>query len=170
MTSNILVADQGRPRRAPSSSARRATHSPPRSRNSLSIFLALAGSSTIPRIYGARRWRRFAGDSTARASGRELAGLGLTNQRETTLLWNRRTGKPIHNAIVWQDGRTADQRARLRAEGAETLVSERSGLLIDPYFSATKIAWLLDNVADARTQAERGELAFGTVDSFLLGG
>ncbi len=106
--------------------------------------------------------------STARASGRELAGLGLTNQRETTLLWNRRTGKPIHNAIVWQDRRTADECARLRAEGAETLVSERSGLLIDPYFSATKIAWLLDNVAGARTQAERGELAFGTVDSFLL--
>ena len=106
--------------------------------------------------------------STARASGRELAGLGLTNQRETTLLWNRRTGKPIHNAIVWQDRRTADECARLRAEGAETLVSERSGLLIDPYFSATKIAWLLDNVAGARTQAERGELAFGTVNSFLL--
>ncbi len=106
--------------------------------------------------------------SAALASGHELDGLGLTNQRETTLLWNRRTGKPIHNAIVWQDRRTADECARLRAEGAETFVSERSGLLIDPYFSATKIAWLLDNVADARTQAERGELAFGTVDSFLL--
>src|SRR6185437_10613562 len=72
------------------------------------------------------------------------------------------------NAIVWQDRRTADECARLRGEGAETLVNERCGLLIDPYFSATKIAWLLDNVAGARTQAERGELAFGTVDCFLL--
>ncbi len=98
----------------------------------------------------------------------ELAAIGLANQRETALVWSRETGEPIHNAIVWQDRRTADQCARLRAEGAEPPVSERSGLLLDPYFSATKIAWLLDNVAGARARAERGELAFGTVDTYLL--
>jgi glycerol kinase len=97
-----------------------------------------------------------------------LSGLGLANQRETTLVWSRRTGEPIYNAIVWQDRRTADECTRLRAEGCEAIVAERCGLLIDPYFSATKIAWLLDNVNGARQQAERGELAFGTVDSYLL--
>jgi glycerol kinase len=97
-----------------------------------------------------------------------LAGVGIANQRETTLIWNRRTGRPIHNAIVWQDRRTADLCADLKNRGQERLVAERTGLLLDPYFSATKIAWLLDNVAGARAEAERGELAFGTVDSFLL--
>jgi glycerol kinase len=97
-----------------------------------------------------------------------LSGLGIANQRETTLVWSRRTGEPIYNAIVWQDRRTADHCARLRREGYEALVTERCGLLIDPYFSATKIAWLLDNVQGARKQADRGELAFGTVDSYLL--
>ena len=99
------------------------------------------------------------------ASG--IAALGITNQRETTLLWERATGRPIHRAIVWQDRRTADICRAHREDGAG-LVRERSGLLIDPYFSATKIAWLLDNVEGARARAERGELAFGTIDTFLL--
>src|SRR6204780_2818367 len=97
-----------------------------------------------------------------------LAGLGITNQRETTLVWSRRTGKPIHNAIVWQDRRTAPLCAKLKEQGLESMVSERTGLLLDPYFSATKIAWLLDNVENARVLAEQGELAVGTVDSFLI--
>jgi glycerol kinase len=98
----------------------------------------------------------------------ELVGLGIANQRETALVWNRRTGKPIHNAIVWQDRRTAPLCTKLKEQGLESMVSERTGLLLDPYFSATKIAWLLDNVENARVLAERGELAFGTVDSFLI--
>ncbi|NKC31470.1 glycerol kinase GlpK [Falsiroseomonas selenitidurans] len=101
-------------------------------------------------------------------AAKDLAGIGITNQRETTLLWDRRTGRAIHRAIVWQDRRTAAHCARLVAEGAGGLIAERSGLLPDPYFSATKLAWLLDNVGGARAAASRGELAFGTVDSFLL--
>ena len=97
-----------------------------------------------------------------------LGGLGITNQRETALIWNRKTGAPIHNAIVWQDRRTADVCAALKADGAEALVAARTGLLLDPYFSATKIAWLLDHVDGARAAAERGDLAFGTVDTFLM--
>jgi glycerol kinase len=97
-----------------------------------------------------------------------VAGIGITNQRETVLLWDRATGRCLHRAIVWQDRRTAEHCARLRAEGAEPLLTERSGLLADPYFSATKLTWLLDNVAGAREAAEGGALAFGTVDSFLL--
>ena len=98
----------------------------------------------------------------------DIAGIGITNQRETTLIWDRRTGKAIHRAIVWQDRRTAQTCAGLAAAGHEDLVARRTGLRIDPYFSATKIAWLLDNVPGARRRAEAGELAFGTVDSFLL--
>jgi glycerol kinase len=94
-------------------------------------------------------------------------GIGITNQRETTILWDRQTGEPIHNAIVWQDRRTAALCAELKKLGAEGLVRERTGLVIDPYFSGTKIAWLLDNVPGARARAERGELAFGTVDTWL---
>lgn len=97
-----------------------------------------------------------------------VAAIGITNQRETAVLWERATGKAIHNAIVWQDRRTADRCAELRAAGHEALIQERTGLILDPYFSATKVAWLLDHVAGARARAERGELAFGTVDSFLL--
>ena len=97
-----------------------------------------------------------------------LAGIGITNQRETVVIWERDTGRPIHRAIVWQDRRTADACARLLADGAEQLINERTGLLIDPYFSATKIAWLLDHVPGARARAEAGELAFGTIDTFLL--
>ncbi|MBZ0330483.1 glycerol kinase GlpK [Halomonas sp. ANAO-440] len=97
-----------------------------------------------------------------------IAGIGITNQRETTLLWDRHTGEPIYNAIVWQDRRTADACQRLRDQGHSELVQARTGLLIDPYFSATKLSWLLDNVEGARKRAEQGELAFGTVDTFLL--
>jgi glycerol kinase len=102
------------------------------------------------------------------AGPRGIAALGITNQRETVLVWERATGRPIHRAIVWQDRRTATECARLKAEGAEALVHARTGLLIDPYFSGTKVAWLLDHVAGARERAERGELALGTVDTFLL--
>ncbi len=99
---------------------------------------------------------------------RDLAAIGITNQRETTLVWDRQSGEPVMNAIVWQDRRTADMCDRLRAEGAEALVSERTGLVIDAYFSGTKLAWILDNVPGARARGEAGELAFGTVDTWLL--
>ena len=98
----------------------------------------------------------------------DVAAIGITNQRETTILWSRETGEPICNAIVWQDRRTADFCARLVAQGCEGMVTERTGLLIDSYFSATKIRWMLDNVPGARVRAEKGELAFGTVDTYLL--
>jgi len=98
----------------------------------------------------------------------EIDAIGITNQRETVVLWDRSTGEPIHRAIVWQDRRTADFCRRLKADGHEPLVQERTGLLLDPYFSATKLAWLLDNVAGARERASNGDLAFGTIDSFLL--
>lgn len=104
----------------------------------------------------------------ASVTAADIAGLGITNQRETTVIWDRATGEPIHRAIVWQDRRTAAECARLKAEGNEPLVAARSGLLIDPYFSGTKIAWILDHVEGARARAERGELAFGTIDCFLL--
>ncbi|MFG1292214.1 glycerol kinase GlpK [Xanthobacter versatilis] len=104
----------------------------------------------------------------AEAVPSDIAAIGITNQRETTLVWERATGRAIHRAIVWQDRRTADTCARLEAEGHGALVRARTGLLIDPYFSATKIAHILEKVPGARARAERGELAFGTVDSFLL--
>ena len=104
----------------------------------------------------------------AGTSAAEVAAIGITNQRETTVLWDRATGEPVHKAIVWQDRRTADLCDRLRAEGNEPLVQERSGLLLDPYFSASKVAWLLDSVEGLRARAERGEIAFGTIDCFLL--
>lgn len=103
-----------------------------------------------------------------RQKGVSPSSLGITNQRETTVIWERATGKPIHNAIVWQDRRTADLCLSLKEAGRDALVQERTGLLIDPYFSATKISWMLDKVAGARKAAERGELAFGTIDTFLL--
>ncbi|NWO56858.1 glycerol kinase GlpK [Chromohalobacter israelensis] len=98
----------------------------------------------------------------------EIAGIGMTNQRETTLLWDRRTGEPLHRAIVWQDRRTGAYCQSLIDAGHEAFIQSRTGLLIDPYFSATKLRWLLENVPGARERAERGELAFGTVDTFLL--
>jgi len=103
-----------------------------------------------------------------RIAARDIAAIGITNQRETTVVWERATGRPIHNAIVWQDRRTADLCAAMVADGIEPLVSAKTGLLLDPYFSATKIAWLLDHVPGARAAAERGDLAFGTIDCFLL--
>ncbi len=103
----------------------------------------------------------------AEAKGGEVAAIGITNQRETTVVWERDTLKPIHNAIVWQDRRTADDCRRLKADGLEPLVRERTGLLLDPYFSASKAAWILTR-QDARAKAEKGALAFGTVDSFLI--
>jgi glycerol kinase len=99
---------------------------------------------------------------------RDIAGIGITNQRETTVLWDRATAKPIHNAIVWQDRRTADFCDALRRDGHEPDIAAKTGLLLDPYFSASKIAWLLDHVEGARASAEAGRLAFGTVDCFLL--
>jgi len=98
----------------------------------------------------------------------DIAAIGITNQRETTVLWDRKSGAPIANAIVWQDRRTAETCARLRKEGAADKIAQRTGLVLDPYFSATKIAWLLDNVPGARARADRGELAFGTIDCWLL--
>jgi len=97
-----------------------------------------------------------------------IAAIGITNQRETTIVWNRKTGKPVHNAIVWQDRRTADFCDQLKNEGQSRKILEKTGLIIDAYFSATKIRWILDNVKDARKLAEDGQLAFGTVDSWLV--
>src|SRR5436190_2196465 len=111
-----------------------------------------------------------ASESLERASlaASNVAAIGITNQRETTVLWDRATLGPVHPAIVWQDRRTADACEKLRAEGLEDHVREHTGLVIDPYFSGTKLAWLLDNVDGARARAENGELAFGTVDSYLV--
>jgi glycerol kinase len=105
-------------------------------------------------------------DAGARRS--EIAAVGVTNQRETTVIWDRQTGEPVHNAIVWQDRRTAGMCARLAAEGADDTFRERTGLLLDAYFSGTKIAWLLDHVDGLRGRAEAGKLAFGTMDSWLV--
>ncbi|GAC1344323.1 MAG: glycerol kinase GlpK [Bradyrhizobium sp.] len=104
----------------------------------------------------------------AKLQAADIHAIGITNQRETTLLWDRRTGIPVYNAIVWQDRRTADVCARLKAEGHEPAISAKTGLIIDPYFSGTKVAWILDHVPGARARAERGELLFGTVDCYLL--
>jgi len=98
----------------------------------------------------------------------EIAGIGITNQRETTVVWNRATGEPICNAIGWQCRRTADLCLRMKNEGLEPMIHEKTGLFLDPYFSATKLSWILDNVPQAREMAERGELCFGTIDSFLI--
>lgn len=106
--------------------------------------------------------------SEAKTIGAQVVTIGITNQRETTLIWDKKTGKPIYNAIVWQDRRTAAFCDKLRTDETLNLVQSKSGLLLDPYFSATKVAWILDNVEGARQRAEAGELAFGTVDSFLI--
>jgi glycerol kinase len=105
---------------------------------------------------------------SAGISASEIAAIGITNQRETTIVWDKRTGEPIHNAIVWQDRRTADQCRILRDAGHEEMITARTGLLIDPYFSSTKLKWILDHVDGARARAAKGELLFGTVDSFLI--
>ena len=112
--------------------------------------------------------RRALAEITTHIDHKQVAAIGITNQRETTILWDRRTGEPIHNAIVWQCRRTAPFCDALKSQGLGTLVEEKSGLLIDAYFSGSKIRWLLDNVPGARARAERGELCFGTVDSWLI--
>ncbi|HXS16364.1 MAG TPA: glycerol kinase GlpK, partial [Polyangiaceae bacterium] len=113
--------------------------------------------------------------STARAAlakagllASDIAGIGITNQRETTVIWDRKTGVPIYNAIVWQDRRTAEFCDRLKAAGHAEMIQQRTGLVIDAYFSGSKVRWLLDNVPGARERAERGDLAFGTIDSWLV--
>jgi glycerol kinase len=104
----------------------------------------------------------------ARIRPRDLAGVGITNQRETTIVWDRQTGKPVYNAIVWQDRRTAERCQQMKTDGMEETVRSKTGLLIDPYFSSSKIAWILENVDGARQKADAGQLAFGTVDSWLI--
>ena len=104
----------------------------------------------------------------AGATAADIAAIGITNQRETTLVWDRDTGRPLHNAIVWQDRRTADYCARMHADGHEETITAKTGLLFDPYFSSTKAKWILDNVEDARNRARIGRLMFGTVDSWLI--
>ena len=134
----------------------------------------------LPQIYPADGWVEHDAEeiwratiavcraATEKVKAERLAAIGITNQRETTVVWNRKTGTPIHNAIVWQDRRGAPLCKRLIGEGWEPKIQAKTGLLIDSYFSATKIAWMLENVAGARAAATRGELAFGTIDSFLL--
>ena len=114
--------------------------------------------------------RQTAREAVAQAAARGVSAqtIGITNQRETVVVWDRESGQPIHNAIVWQDRRTASQCEQLRGQGAEALIAERTGLLLDPYFSATKIGWLLDHVDGARAATEQGRLACGTIDCFLL--
>lgn len=114
-----------------------------------------------------RKTAKTAYDDAA-AAGHDVIGIGITNQRETVIVWDRKTGKPVHNAIVWQDRRTSRFCDNLRKAGHETLIRERAGLIIDPYFSASKLTWILDNVAGAREAADAGTLAAGTVDTFLL--
>jgi glycerol kinase len=104
----------------------------------------------------------------ARVRPRDVIALGITNQRETTIVWDRETGKPVYNAIVWQDSRTGALTKKLADDGAQETVRQKTGLLLSPYFSASKIAWILDNVNGARARAEAGKLAFGTVDSWLV--
>src|SRR4051812_22646308 len=104
----------------------------------------------------------------ANLTAKDIAAIGITNQRETTVVWDRATGKAIHRAIVWQDRRTAEICARLKADGHEPVISAKTGLIVDPYFSGTKVAWILDQVPGARARADRGELMFGTVDAYLL--
>ena len=119
-------------------------------------------------LWETTRRTALAAAAKAHLTARDFAAVGLTNQRETTLLWDRRTGRPLAPAIVWQDRRTTDLCARLRRRGLEPLFRERTGLVLDPYFSGTKLAWLLDHLPGARRRAARGELAFGTVDTWLL--
>jgi glycerol kinase len=113
-------------------------------------------------------WNTTVSTAKKASEGAAIAAIGITNQRETTVVWDRHTGKAIHNAIVWQDRRTAETCARLKAEGVEPMVTEKTGLLLDPYFSGTKLPWILDAVEGARAKAEAGDLLFGTIDSFLI--
>ncbi|MBI6629453.1 glycerol kinase GlpK [Pontibaca salina] len=118
-------------------------------------------------------WTKTAGScrkviERAGIDARDIVAIGITNQRETSLIWDRSTGRPVYNAIVWQDRRTAELCRDLRAAGHSDMIARRTGLLIDPYFSATKVKWILDNIEGTRERARRGELLFGTVDSFLI--
>ena len=136
----------------------------------------------FPQIYPAEGWVEHDPDviwnsalevsrrafDIAENQGLNIVGIGITNQRETSVVWDKSTGKAIYNAIVWQDRRTSETCRELKADGLETLIRARTGLLLDPYFSATKVSWILDNVEGARQKAENGELAFGTIDSFLI--
>lgn len=106
--------------------------------------------------------------TTLDINGKNIAGIGITNQRETTVVWDAETGEPLHNAIVWQDRRTAELCDKLKAEGKSDLIHKKTGLLIDAYFSGTKIKWILDNVEGARQRAEQGKLRFGTIDTWLV--
>jgi glycerol kinase len=169
MTPHILVIDQG------TTSTRSMLFGP-------DLQVAAAAQREFPQVYPRPGWVEHDPEDlwdTALATAREtiakagvdaadIAGIGIANQRETTVVWDRATGRPIANAIVWQDRRTADACAALEAAGHGPMAAARTGLRLDPYFSATKIAWLLDNVPGARARAEAGGLAFGTVDSFLL--
>src|SRR6185436_8314338 len=104
----------------------------------------------------------------ANLTAKDIAAIGITNQRETTVVWDRATGQAIHRALVWQDRRTSEICAKLKSDGHEPAISAKTGLIVDPYFSGTKVAWILDHVPGARARAERGELMFGTVDCYLL--
>jgi glycerol kinase len=144
--------------------------------------LVASSQEEFPQIYPKSGWVEHAPDDlwattagTCRAvieragiDAKHIISIGITNQRETTIVWNKETGQPVHNAIVWQDRRTADYCKSLRDAGHVDMFADRTGLLIDPYFSSTKLKWILDNVEGARAQAQRGELLFGTVDTFLI--
>ncbi|HEY0328911.1 MAG TPA: glycerol kinase GlpK [Rhodopseudomonas sp.] len=146
------------------------------------ISIAAQAQQEFPQIFPASGWVEHEPEdiwvstlTTCRAAlaqaglaASEIAAIGITNQRETTVVWDRATGHAVHRAIVWQDRRTAAACAQLKADGHEPLVSGKTGLIIDPYFSGTKVAWILDHVPGARARAERGELLFGTVDCYLL--
>ena len=146
------------------------------------LQLVASSQEEFPQIYPKSGWVEHAPDDlwattvgTCRAvieragiDAQHIISIGITNQRETTIVWNKETGQPVHNAIVWQDRRTADYCKSLRDAGHVDMFADRTGLLIDPYFSSTKLKWILDNVEGARAQAQRGELLFGTVDTFLI--
>ena len=106
--------------------------------------------------------------SDCRVDTKEVAAIGITNQRETTVVWDRTTGQPVYNAIVWQDRRTADYCDLLKSTSDAVAITARTGLVVDPYFSGTKLRWILDHVPQARARAQKGELAFGTIDTWLL--
>ena len=146
-----------------------ASRSRPRSRNSRSIFPKPGWVEHDPHDI----WRTQLDVARAvldqqKISASDVAAIGITNQRETTLIWDRKTGEPVYNAIVWQCRRTAPMCDMIRADGFDRTIRAKTGLVMDAYFSGTKVAWLLDNVPGVRARAEAGELAFGTVDTWLL--
>jgi glycerol kinase len=146
------------------------------------ISIAASAQQEFPQLFPASGWVEHEPEdiwtstisvcrealNKAGLSAKDIAAIGITNQRETTVVWDRATGHAVHRAIVWQDRRTADICAQLKQEGCEGVISEKTGLIIDPYFSGTKVAWILDHVPGARARADRGELLFGTVDCYLL--